>query len=58
MDLRQLVTDLTTRRIKVSFVKENFTIAGDDSAISFLQANRNQASFVMLKSRINGTLSL
>ncbi len=36
LDLRSLVNDLTLRGVKVSFVKENLTFSGDDSAMSVL----------------------
>lgn len=35
-DLRLLVKDLTSRGVKVSFIKENITFTGDDSAMSTL----------------------
>ncbi len=36
IDLRQLVQDLTTRGIKVTFVKEGLVFNGDDAAMSVL----------------------
>lgn len=36
IDLRQMVKDLTSRGIKVSFVKENLVFNGDDAAMSVL----------------------
>ncbi len=35
-DLRKIVRDLTARGIKVVFIKENLTFAGDDSPMSIL----------------------
>lgn len=35
-DLRQLIDDLTTRNIKVEFIKEGLTFTGEDSAMSKL----------------------
>lgn len=36
LDLRGIINDLTTKGIKISFIKENLTFAGDDSAMSIL----------------------
>lgn len=36
MDLRQMVKDLTSRGVKISFVKEGLTFTGDDDAMSVL----------------------
>lgn len=36
IDLRQIVQDLTTRGIRVTFVKENLVFNGDDAAMSVL----------------------
>ena len=35
-DLRRLVGILTRRKVRVQFIKESLTFAGDDSAISLL----------------------
>lgn len=35
-DLRKLVNQLTTRKVKVSFIKENLTFTGEDSSMSKL----------------------
>lgn len=35
-DLRRIVKDLTSRGVKIQFVKENITFSGDDSALSHL----------------------
>lgn len=36
VDLRQMVSDLTSKGVKVQFVKEALTFAGEDNAISML----------------------
>jgi len=38
-DLRRLVLELTTRGVKVTFLKESMTFAGDDSPMSMLMLN-------------------
>ena len=39
VDLRRTVTDLTTRKIGVRFIKENLTLTGDDSPMATLLLN-------------------
>jgi len=36
LDLRSMINDLTSRKVRVTFIKENLTFAGDDSAMSLL----------------------
>jgi len=36
LDLRAMINDLTSKKVKISFIKENLTFDGDDSAMSVL----------------------
>ena len=39
IDLRNMITDLTKRKVQITFVKENLTFSGDDSPMSILLLN-------------------
>ena len=36
LDLRRMINDLTAKKVKITFIKENLTFDGDDSAMSVL----------------------